>query len=253
MDNTILGYNFLKHCNSIIDWNEGHITSQTNQNLNSKCFSFVKPDLNNPTQHLTASSRHPSLSSNLKALKFPSFSLKSINAPLTLDALLCSLKIGRPYKLFEANFFDKVPEYLETILPLIPTAFHKFAPLFSKVKADALPPQQACDHQIELTGDPPRKGGVNKLLDPKDLVLCEYISENIQKKVSYTQENLQWERAYSLFPRRTEDFDFAWITIDLTQLPARIHTQFVPCCTFPKISRTQKSSPKLTFMKRTTS
>ena len=56
--------------------------------------------------------------------------------------------IGKVYKPFEANFFNKAPEDLETILPLILTAFHKFAPLFSKVKADALPPRQACDHQI---------------------------------------------------------------------------------------------------------
>ena len=100
---------------------------------------------------------------------------------MTTDAFLCASTIGKSYEPFEAAFFDEAPDDLETLLPLIPTAFHDFIDVFSKVKADTLPPQQACDHQIELTGDPPRKGGVYKLSDPEDLVLRKYISEHVQK------------------------------------------------------------------------
>ena len=160
MDNTVLGYDFLWHWNPIINWHEGLITSCTNPPLNSNALISVKLDLSNPTQHPEESSRPPSLPSDLQALENPSFSFKSINVPLTPDALFCTLTIGKPYKPFEADFFDESPEVLETVLPLIPNDFQKFAHLFSKLKADELPPQKAFNHQIELTGDPLQKGGV---------------------------------------------------------------------------------------------
>ena len=39
----------------------------------------------------------------------------------------------------------------------------------------------ACDHHIELTGDPHEKSGVYKLLDPEEKFLGKYIAENVQK------------------------------------------------------------------------
>ena len=181
MDDTILGYDYLRHWNPIIDWHEGLITPRASQLSESDALRSVELDLNNPTRQPTASSRIPSASCDLQALDSRSISSKSIDEPTTTDAFLCASTTGKSYEPFEAAFFDEASEDLETILPLIPTAFHDFIDIFSKVKADTLPPRRACDHQIELTGDPPRKGGVYKLSDPEDLVLREYISEHVQK------------------------------------------------------------------------
>ena len=142
--------------------------------MDSDALILVKQDLNNPTQKPTASS-------DLQALDSWSLSSKSIDENSTTDAFLRALTFGKSYKPFEAPFFNEAPEDLETLLPLIPTAFDDFIDIFLKVKADTLPPQRECDHQIKLTGDPPGKGGVYKLLDPEDLVLREYISEHVQK------------------------------------------------------------------------
>ena len=109
--------------------------------MESDALHFVEQDLNDPTRQPTASSRILSASSDLQALGSLSLSSKSIKEPSTTYAFLCALTIGKSYEPFEATFFDEAPEDLETILPLIPAAFHEFIKIFSKVKANTLPLQ----------------------------------------------------------------------------------------------------------------
>ncbi|MBW0479424.1 hypothetical protein O181_019139 [Austropuccinia psidii MF-1] len=49
-------------------------------------------------------------------------------------------------------------EEIETVLKVVPPAYHKYLDVFSKVKAEKLPPHHACDHHIELEGLLPPKG-----------------------------------------------------------------------------------------------
>ncbi|MBW0552975.1 hypothetical protein O181_092690 [Austropuccinia psidii MF-1] len=52
---------------------------------------------------------------------------------------------------------EKEPEEIETVLKVVPPAYHKYLNVLSKVKEDKLPPHPACDHHIELEGLlPPR-------------------------------------------------------------------------------------------------
>ncbi|MBW0553574.1 hypothetical protein O181_093289, partial [Austropuccinia psidii MF-1] len=47
---------------------------------------------------------------------------------------------------------EEEPEEIETVLKVVPPAYHQYLDVFSKVKAEKLPPHHACDHHIELEG-----------------------------------------------------------------------------------------------------
>ncbi|MBW0515021.1 hypothetical protein O181_054736 [Austropuccinia psidii MF-1] len=47
---------------------------------------------------------------------------------------------------------EEEPEEIETVLKVVPPAYHQYFDVFSKVKAEKLPPHRACDHHIELEG-----------------------------------------------------------------------------------------------------
>ncbi|MBW0527460.1 hypothetical protein O181_067175 [Austropuccinia psidii MF-1] len=50
---------------------------------------------------------------------------------------------------------EEEPEELETVMKVVNSPYHHYLDLFSKVKAEKLPPQSACDHHIELEGSLP--------------------------------------------------------------------------------------------------
>ncbi|MBW0532850.1 hypothetical protein O181_072565 [Austropuccinia psidii MF-1] len=47
---------------------------------------------------------------------------------------------------------EEEPEEIETVSKVVPPAYHQYLDVFSKVKAEKLPPHRACDHHIELEG-----------------------------------------------------------------------------------------------------
>ncbi|MBW0576401.1 hypothetical protein O181_116116 [Austropuccinia psidii MF-1] len=47
---------------------------------------------------------------------------------------------------------EEEPEEIETMLKVVPPAYHKYLDVFSKVKAEKLPPHRACDHHIKMEG-----------------------------------------------------------------------------------------------------
>ncbi|MBW0472877.1 hypothetical protein O181_012592 [Austropuccinia psidii MF-1] len=60
---------------------------------------------------------------------------------------------------------EEEPEESETVLKVVPPAYHQYLDVFSKVKAEKRPPPGACDHHIELEGLlPPIK--VSSVQDP---------------------------------------------------------------------------------------
>ncbi|MBW0467955.1 hypothetical protein O181_007670 [Austropuccinia psidii MF-1] len=50
---------------------------------------------------------------------------------------------------------EEEPEEVETMMNVVPSAYHQYLDVFSKVKAEKIPPHQACDHHIELEGSLP--------------------------------------------------------------------------------------------------
>ncbi|MBW0588580.1 hypothetical protein O181_128295, partial [Austropuccinia psidii MF-1] len=50
---------------------------------------------------------------------------------------------------------EEEPEEIETVMKVVPPAYHQYLDVFSKVKAEKLPPHCACDHHIKLEGSLP--------------------------------------------------------------------------------------------------
>ncbi|MBW0575585.1 hypothetical protein O181_115300, partial [Austropuccinia psidii MF-1] len=45
---------------------------------------------------------------------------------------------------------EEEPEKIEPMMKVVPSVYHQYLDVFSKVKAEKLPPHCACDHHIEL-------------------------------------------------------------------------------------------------------
>ncbi|MBW0507667.1 hypothetical protein O181_047382 [Austropuccinia psidii MF-1] len=58
---------------------------------------------------------------------------------------------------------EEEPEEIETVLKVVPPAYHQYFDVFSKVKAEKRPPHCACNHHIELEGLLPPVGVIYSL------------------------------------------------------------------------------------------
>ncbi|MBW0563292.1 hypothetical protein O181_103007 [Austropuccinia psidii MF-1] len=58
---------------------------------------------------------------------------------------------------------EEEPEGIETVLKVVPPAYEKHLDVFSKVKAEKIPPHCACDHHIKLEGILPPVGVIYSL------------------------------------------------------------------------------------------
>ncbi|MBW0545678.1 hypothetical protein O181_085393 [Austropuccinia psidii MF-1] len=50
---------------------------------------------------------------------------------------------------------EEEPEEIETVMKVVRSVYHQYLDIFSKVKAEKLPPHCACDHHIKLEGSVP--------------------------------------------------------------------------------------------------
>ncbi|MBW0492293.1 hypothetical protein O181_032008 [Austropuccinia psidii MF-1] len=76
---------------------------------------------------------------------------------------------------------EEEPEEIEAVLKVVPPAYHQCLDVFSKVKAQKLPPHHACDHQIELEGLLPPVGVIWSSSKNESEALWAYLSENLEK------------------------------------------------------------------------
>ncbi|MBW0521369.1 hypothetical protein O181_061084 [Austropuccinia psidii MF-1] len=74
---------------------------------------------------------------------------------------------------------EEEPEEIETVLKVVPPFYIKYLDVFSKVKAEKLPPHCSCDHHIELRGLLPPVGVIYSLSKNESEKLRAYISENV--------------------------------------------------------------------------
>ncbi|MBW0488308.1 hypothetical protein O181_028023 [Austropuccinia psidii MF-1] len=58
---------------------------------------------------------------------------------------------------------EEEPEEIETMMKVVPSVSHQYLDVFSKVKAEKLPPHLTCDHHIELEGSLPPVGVIYSL------------------------------------------------------------------------------------------
>ncbi|MBW0544086.1 hypothetical protein O181_083801 [Austropuccinia psidii MF-1] len=76
---------------------------------------------------------------------------------------------------------EEEPEEIETMMNIFPYFYHQYLDVFSKVKAEKLPPQHTCDNHIELEGSLPPVGVAYSLSNQESDTLRAYISENLEK------------------------------------------------------------------------
>ncbi|MBW0510079.1 hypothetical protein O181_049794 [Austropuccinia psidii MF-1] len=58
---------------------------------------------------------------------------------------------------------EEDPEEVETVMKIVPCAYHQYLDVLSKVKAEKPPPHRTCDHHIELEGSLPPVGVIYPL------------------------------------------------------------------------------------------
>ncbi|MBW0550705.1 hypothetical protein O181_090420 [Austropuccinia psidii MF-1] len=66
-------------------------------------------------------------------------------------------------------------------MKVVPSVYHHYLDVFSKVKAEKLPPHCTCDHHIELGGSLPPVGVIYSLSNQDSDTLRAYISENLEE------------------------------------------------------------------------
>ena len=157
----VIGYNWLKQYNPLIDWSSGHITFRSTVHRgpapttsSGEATSLPEPITppNLPVESLRIHS--PSKPPPIPKLQAPE--LAFINAA----AYICASKLPGSIT-FQMTFspeglFAKATSMGSlTDLSDIPEDYHKFADVFDKKKADTLPPHRSYDLKIEMEGAVP--------------------------------------------------------------------------------------------------
>ncbi|MBW0493192.1 hypothetical protein O181_032907 [Austropuccinia psidii MF-1] len=166
-EDLILGYYFLYHFNPIIYWKNGLITYDSS-GINSSASNALATSVNSvalvgalKTPSLPSSAHIPSIMLSQSLLKSQEEVFKEIK-DVGEDVAICSLHLFQGDMDFPPLSFhacleeqwdeEEEPEEMETVLKVVPPAYHQYLGLFSKVKAEKLPPHGACDHHIKLEG-----------------------------------------------------------------------------------------------------
>ncbi|MBW0499203.1 hypothetical protein O181_038918 [Austropuccinia psidii MF-1] len=76
---------------------------------------------------------------------------------------------------------EEEPKEIETVMKVVPSVYHQYLDVFSKVKAEKRPPHCTSDHNIELEGSLPPVRVIYSLSNQESDTLGAYISENVEK------------------------------------------------------------------------
>ncbi|MBW0491291.1 hypothetical protein O181_031006, partial [Austropuccinia psidii MF-1] len=135
-EDLILGYDFVYHCNHIIYWKNGLITYDSS-GIKSSASNAWATAVNSVA--LVGELKTPSLHSSVH---IPSIMPRDMDLPpLCFHA-----------SLEEQWDEEEEREEIETLVKVFPPAYHQYLDVFSKVKAEKLPPHHACDQYINLDG-----------------------------------------------------------------------------------------------------
>ncbi|MBW0555813.1 hypothetical protein O181_095528 [Austropuccinia psidii MF-1] len=74
---------------------------------------------------------------------------------------------------------EKNPEEIETVLKVVPSSYHHYLDVFSKIKEDKIPLHCSHDYRIELEGSLPPVGSIYSLSNNDSEKLWAYISDNV--------------------------------------------------------------------------
>ncbi|MBW0558881.1 hypothetical protein O181_098596 [Austropuccinia psidii MF-1] len=200
-EDLILGYYFLYHFNPIIDWKNGLITYDSSHEGSSGIIPSTSNDFDTAFNSvaLVGELKTPSLPSCVHIHSIiPSQSLlplrdevfkdtKDVGEDVAISLLhLFQGALDLPPISFHASLEEQWddeegPEESETVLKVVPPAYHQYLYVFSKVKADKLPPHCACDNHIKFEGLLPPIVVIYSLSNQEAEALWAYISESVEK------------------------------------------------------------------------
>ncbi|MBW0496590.1 hypothetical protein O181_036305 [Austropuccinia psidii MF-1] len=171
-EDLILGYYFLYDFNPVIDWKNGLITYDSSHEDSSgikySASNALATAVNSvalvdelKTPSLPSSVHIPSIMPSQSLLKSRDEVFKEIK-DVEKDVAISSLHIFQgdmdlPPLSFHASLEEQWdeeedPEEIETGLKVVPISHHQYLDVFSKVKAEKLPPHGSCDHHVKLEG-----------------------------------------------------------------------------------------------------
>ncbi|MBW0525617.1 hypothetical protein O181_065332 [Austropuccinia psidii MF-1] len=165
-ENLILGYDLLYHFDPIIDCKSRLVTYDSTHKNSSGINSSTSNDL------ATTISTVALMKDVVEDVAISSLHLFQRDMDLPLLSVHASLK---------QQWDEEEQEEIETVLKVVPPAHHKCIDVFSKVKAEKLPPHQACDNQIKLEGPLPLASMIYSLSNQESETLRAYISDNVAK------------------------------------------------------------------------
>ncbi|MBW0478617.1 hypothetical protein O181_018332 [Austropuccinia psidii MF-1] len=171
-EDLILSFYFLNHFNSYIDWRQGWIT------FNPDHKDYYDPSNSFSNDFFPAKSCAPLVV--FKEIQ----EFREDNSVTSLHLFFGN--IGLPPSSYHESLEElwneeEEPEEIENEMKVVPSSYHKYLDVFSKVKEEKLPPHGACDHHIELEGSLPPVGVIYFLSNQESDTLRFYISDNVEK------------------------------------------------------------------------
>ena len=182
----VLGYNWLARHNPLIDWVNGSINFRPSlqENLTSSRVTanipLASPSLlDTPLQSSDSAVSIPASETSMSNSERPNIAIIGAAAFLHASKLLGShnFELCLRSSDIQANS-AKLAETPD--LSNVPSEYHKFADVFSKTKAEVLPPHHPYDLKINLEeGAQPPVGPIYSLSASEQEALKEFIEENL--------------------------------------------------------------------------
>jgi hypothetical protein len=185
---TVLGYNWLKQYNPLIDWISGHISfrSSDHRGLAPSTSPVVAdplpqtpPPVNTPlAPSIPIPDSNPKIPETPEPFVTPP-PISMINAAAYLRASKLPGSVTFQLQLTPDGLFGKSATEVPADLSSVPEEFHEFADVFSKGKADALPPHRSYDLKIDLEEGTLPPSRMYSLSQSKLETLCTFFEEHV--------------------------------------------------------------------------
>ncbi|MBW0525001.1 hypothetical protein O181_064716 [Austropuccinia psidii MF-1] len=172
-EDLILGFDFLNHFNPSIDWRQGLITF----NADHKDYCDPSRSFSN---YFSSAKSCAALVGDYRTTSIPS----SVHIPsLNSHQSLLSSRDEVFKEIHDEELWDEEeePEEVETVMTVVPSIYHQYLDVFSKVKAEGPPPHHSSEHHIELEGSLPPVGVIYSLSNQESDTFRAYVSKNVAR------------------------------------------------------------------------